>query len=221
MSDASNRLKEARIKCGYDSAKAAAEAMNISVATYIQHENGTRGIPASRAERYARFFRVAPEWILYGKRPVLESVPLGPQLSLKGTVAAGVWLEAEEMLTDEWETFTGRADVRSPIADRFGLRVQGDSMNEIYPPGTILECVRYYGDEPIANGRRVIVERTCVDGLKEATVKEYFKDDKGVEWLVPRSRNPAFQAPFRCDQPEANIERIEVTAIVVAAIIPE
>jgi SOS-response transcriptional repressor LexA len=221
MSDASNRLKEARLKRGYESAKAAAEAMGVSVATYIQHENGTRGVPANRAEQYGKFFRVAPEWILYGNRPVLESVPLGPQLQVKGTVAAGIWLEASEMLLDECETFTGRGDIKSPASERYGLRVQGDSMNEIYPSGTILECIKFNGDYLIANGRRVIVERRRFDGTVEATVKEYFKDDKGVEWLVPRSRNPAFQAPFRCDQPEPEIERIEITGIVVAAIIPE
>jgi DNA-binding XRE family transcriptional regulator len=61
MSDASERLKQAREKSGYHSAKAAAEAMGVAVPTYIQHENGTRGFPAERAARYARFFRVKPE----------------------------------------------------------------------------------------------------------------------------------------------------------------
>ena len=221
MKDSAIRLRQARERAGYDSAKAAAEAMGVSVATYIQHENGTRGIPASRAERYAKFFRVAPEWILYGKSTVLARTPLGPQLEVRGNVAAGIWLEATELARDEWETFTGRADVRSPISERFGLRVQGDSMNEIYPSGTILECVKLTEEGQLQNGRRVIVERHCTDGLVESTVKEYFKDEEGIEWLVPRSRNPAFQTPIRCDQPEPGIDRVEVTAIVVAALILE
>ena len=220
---ASDRLKQARAKAGYSSAKAAAEAMGIPVATYIQHENGSRGFPASRAERYAKFFRVAPEWLLYGslKSSAAEPVELGPRLFLKGEVAAGVWKEAWEIPEDEWEMFTGRADVSAPLQRRFGLRVFGDSMNAVYPPGTIIECVGYDGAEPIPDGKRVVVIRTKVDGSVEATVKELIRDDQGIEWLVPRSTNPAFQA-FRGDEPDSpDIVSIEIVGVVVASIRPE
>lgn len=60
------RLAKARERAGYPSASAAAEAMGIPVATYVQHENGTRGFRFDRAERYARKFKTTPEWILYG-----------------------------------------------------------------------------------------------------------------------------------------------------------
>ena len=61
------RLKAARIRAGHDTAKAAAESMGATVSTYIQHENGSRGFPANTAARYARFFSVKPEWLLYGR----------------------------------------------------------------------------------------------------------------------------------------------------------
>lgn len=51
----------------FSSAKSAAEAMGIPVATYIQHENGTRGFRAPTAERYAKRFKTQPEWLLYGR----------------------------------------------------------------------------------------------------------------------------------------------------------
>lgn len=219
MSDPATRLKEVREKRGYTSAKGAAEAMGVSVSTYIQHESGMRGFPAAKADRYARFFRTTPEWLIYGRQ--VSIAQLGPQLSVKGAVAAGVWREAEEWPQDEWEAFTGRSDVAAPNSIRFGLRVEGQSMNLLYPEGTILECVRYFGDTPIANGKRVIVERKRFNDGTEATVKEYFKDDDGVEWLVPRSNNPAYQSPLRCDQAGEGIESIEIVAIVVAAIIKE
>ena len=80
-----DRLKQARIKSGYASAAQAAEAMGVSSATYAQHENGLRGFPASRAQRYGRFFRVAPEWLLYGRRSgEAERAELGPRLFVKG-----------------------------------------------------------------------------------------------------------------------------------------
>jgi SOS-response transcriptional repressor LexA len=220
MGSPAERLKKAREAAGFPSAKAAAEAMGVSVATYIQHENGTRGFPADRAERYARFFRTQPEWLLYGK--VRNSggasfTELGPQIPIQGAVAGGVWRERMEYPEDEWTSFTGKPRVDAPLSQRFGLVVEGDSMDQLYPPGTILECVRYWGDEPIPNGRRVIVQRTRDDGTVEATVKEYFEDDDGVIWLIPRSNNPAFQAPFRCDQPESGVTDIRVVAIVIAS----
>ncbi len=219
MSDSAKRLKDIREKRGYSSAKGAAEAMGVSVATYVQHESGVRGYPSTRAERYAKFFRTTPEWLLYGRQT--SPAPLGPGLYVKGAVAAGVWRDAEEWPQEEWETFTGRADVIAPNNMRFGLRVEGTSMDLVYPPGTILECIKYFGDEPIANGRRVIVERHRFGDGVEATVKEYFKDDNDVQWLVPRSSNPAYQTPLRYDDPGDDIERIEISAIVVAAIIQE
>lgn len=219
MSDSAERLKEAREKSGYTSAKSAAEAMGIALATYIQHENGTRGYPASKAQRYAKFFRTSPEWLLYGKQ--VTPATLGPHLFVKGKVAAGVFQDAIQWPEEDWQSFTGRADVEAPLAMRFGLRVDGPSMNLIYPDGTILDCVRYFDDAPISNGKRVIVERHHINGSVEATVKEYLKDADGVEWLVPRSNNPAFQMPLRCDEPGGSIEKIEITAIVVAAIIQE
>ncbi len=219
MTDSAKRLKDIREKRGYSSAKGAAEAMGVSVATYIQHESGVRGYPSPKAERYAKFFRTTPEWLLYGRQTTPAA--LGPALYVKGAVAAGVWREAEEWPQEEWETFTGRADVATPNNMRFGLRVEGNSMDLVYPPGTILECVKYFGEEPISNGRRVIVERHRYNDGVEATVKEYFKDDDGVQWLVPRSSNPAYQTPLRYDEPGDGIERIEICAIVVAAIIQE
>lgn len=219
MGTPGDRLKAARIAAGYSSAKAAAEGMGVSVATYIQHENGTRGVPADRAQRYARFFRTTPEWLLYGREigERLSGAQLGPPIPIQGAVAAGVWRERLEYPEEEWETFTGAPEVSAPIRHRFGLRVEGDSMDVLYPPGTVLECVRYWGDVPIPNGKRVIVQRTGDDGTIETTVKEYFEDKDGVIWLVPRSTNPAFQAPFRCDQPGPGVVDVSVIAIVVAS----
>jgi len=109
------------------------------------------------------------------------------------------------------------------VSQRFGLRVVGDSMNEVYPPGTILDCISFdpFHSDGIANKKRVIVQRTRYDGGIETTVKEYFRDDDGIEWLVPKSHNPAFQAPFRCDEPGEGIEQIAIIGIVVASIQPE
>lgn len=209
------------MRAGYDSAKSAAEAMGIPVATYIQHENGGRGFPADRAKRYGKFFRVAPEWLLYGSVGDATFQQLGPSIFVKGEVQAGVWKEVWEVQPDEWEAFTGRADIAAPMKDRFGLRVVGESMNDLYPPGTIIECVAHDGTHPIANGKRVVVQRVRFGQEIETTVKEYMRDSHGIEWLIPRSSNPAFQAPIRVDEPGEGIERIDIIAVVVSSVRPE
>lgn len=210
------RLKEARMKAGYSSAKAAAEAMGVPVATYIQHENGHRGIPASRAARYAKFFRTSPEWLIYGKDVSSQIVTLGPQLFVVGEVEAGVFKEAWKADPLYWQAFTGRSDLAIPLNQRFGLKVSGRSMDLIYPPGTILECIEYQG-QVLESGRRVIVQRTRVDGAVEATVKELVRGEDEIEWLVPRSTDPQFQA-FRADQPgDGEVASVEIIGIVVAS----
>jgi hypothetical protein len=93
-------------------------------------------------------------------------------------------------------------------------------MDMVYPPGSILECVRYSGQD-ITSGKRVIVQRVRDDDRVETTVKEYIVDAAGVPWLVPRSSNPALQAPIRADKPEPGIVTVEIFAIVVASIRPE
>lgn len=221
MSGAGERLRQARERAGYPSANAAADAMGVPKATYAQHENGIRGFPASKADRYARFFRVSAEWLLYGRQTKGdEFVPLGPQLFVKAEVQAGVWKEAWLLEQDEWEVFSGRADLKAPMKDRFGLRVVGESMNEVYPHGSIVECVQYWQDYQIPSGKRVVVQRTRMDGTFETTVKELIRND-GVEWLRPRSTNPAF-LPFRGDQPdESDIVKVEIIAVVVGSYRPE
>lgn len=222
MSDKADRLKQARERAGYSTALMAAEAMGVAVASYTQHENATRGFRNDAAARYAAFFKVPVDWLTFGTRNVDTGsfIPLGPRLYVKGNVAAGVWKEAWEMRADEWEVFTGRADVAAPIKDRFGLRVVGESMNMVYPPGSILECVAYQG-QSVPNGRRVVVQRVRVDGMIETTVKEFLQDETGAIWLVPRSTNPAMQAPIRIGDHESDITSVEILGVVVSSIRPE
>lgn len=150
-----------------------------------------------------------------------EFAPLGPRLFVKGEVVAGVWKEAWEFDQDDWEVFTGRADVSAPVRERFGLRVVGDSMNELYPDGTIVDCHYYHGDYEIPSGKRVVVQRWRADSTVETTVKELHRTDDGVEWLRPRSTNPQFQA-FRGDQPnDPDVVKVEIFAVVDGSYRPE
>ena len=69
MSDPASRLRVARLRAGYETAKDAAEALGFPVSTYLAHENGSRGYPAKKAYTYARRFKVREQWLLYGTGP--------------------------------------------------------------------------------------------------------------------------------------------------------
>lgn len=60
------RLRWSREHAGYTQASDAARAMGVKIPTYIGHENGSRSFAPS-AERYARFFHVALDWLLTGR----------------------------------------------------------------------------------------------------------------------------------------------------------
>lgn len=69
IEDKRKRLKLAREHAGYRSARQAALSMGWTYPTYASHENGLRDFPQKVAERYARAFRVSPEFIMFGTSP--------------------------------------------------------------------------------------------------------------------------------------------------------
>lgn len=58
------RLKEARIAAGFESAEAACQAFGWKAAAYRHHEGAVRSFDVETAARYARAFRVSPAWLL-------------------------------------------------------------------------------------------------------------------------------------------------------------
>lgn len=102
-----------------------------------------------------------------GMPPIEGFTPMGEMVEVRGSVAAGVWQEAWEWPEDQRYSFTGSpAATKARAPHRFGLLVDGESMNLRYPPGTLLDCVSVFAldTEPV-NGQRVIVERVRTDGM--------------------------------------------------------
>lgn len=209
-------LKELRKRRGL-SQKQVADIMEVEQPTYQRWEAGTRDVDSQQLQRLADAFGVSPGELFGGS----NIMPVGPRLFVKGAVAAGVWREAMEWPQEDWEVFHGRADLTVPLEMRFGLRVEGDSMNERYPHGTIVDCVSLQGGAELVSEKNVVVMRKNDRGECEATVKEYLVDADGVEWLVPRSYNPAFQRPIKLKEPEPGIEEVRVIAVVVGSYRPE
>lgn len=218
VADMRIRLREFREAMGL-SQEDIAERAGFSVSQISRWEAGGSNIPSERLPILAQAYECRIADIFEEDESPFEA--LGPRLYVKGPAAAGQWKQVWQQPESEWKTFTGRADVTTPLRDRYGVRIEGDSMNQVYPHGTIVECVAFYGGAEIENGRRVLVQRRRNGDEFEVTVKEYYRDEEGVEWLLPRSNNPAFQSPIRADQQEPGVEEVQIIGIVVGSYRPE
>lgn len=223
METPAERLKAARQKAGYETAKGAAEAMGATVSTYIQHENGSRGYPARTAARYAKFFRVGPEWLLYGRgsfdpvvaEPALQALPL------LGQVRAGAWLALDESVQDEPVMLTAATDARYPHARQWLREVVGDSMNaKGILNGDLAHLVDWAeAGLELSNGQVIEVTRYRDGGeLREVTLKEVEVKAPGHYLLWPRSTNPRWADPIVLNGSDDSGQEVRVTGLLLAAI---
>lgn len=223
------RLRQARKLARFSTAAEAAQRFGWPEGAYRHHENGTRGFGADLAQKYGRAFKVRPGWLL-GLEFVNEPPSItdaAELLDVNGGVAAGVWRESEHW-NDE-RRFVINLPSPIPNVRRFGLVVEGLSMDDFYESGTVLDCMSTFHDAnhpdgvPPSNGDHVIVERIRPDGLRELTVKEYREQD-GVLLLVPRSSRPEFK-PVAYPGPDGDTdpatgEIVRIVAFVVTSYPP-
>ena len=226
MSSVHERLKKAREAAGYASAADFARAEGVGEATYRHHENGNRGLRLHQAERYARALRVDLGWLLTGEGeregaeiPGGRTIPLA-SIDVLGAVQAGQWREALEWDRADWYQVAIPINPRYARFKQFGLEVRGDSMNEVYPHGSVVVCVKLMdlGQDPEPGQRVVCLRRSETGDLYEATVKELRRHSNGSYWLWPRSTNPEFQQPWRLPPAadhDFDNEDIRVLALVV------
>lgn len=214
------RLRQARKDAGFESASDAANAFGWQASGYIHHENGTRAFNVEQAKRYARAFRVNPGWLL-----ALDKVQSAPAqapreriVEVTGAVAAGIWREAAEWpQSDRYEIVVDATPF--PRARRFGLRVEGHSMDVEFPPDTILDCISIFDIEiEPESGDFVIVERVRTDGLRELTVKQFERDSEGRTWLLPRSTKPEFQTPIEVGTPDLEHNGDDIVQVIAYVI---
>lgn len=216
MEDFANQIRRLRRERGLNQA-GLGELLGVNQTTVSRWEKGSIPEPQQLA-RLAEMAGVSLQEFIGGGD--VNSTRIGPALFVKGEVAAGVWNDAWQWEPDEWKTYQGGAHVSATDDTRFGLVVIGESMNEIYPPGTILDCINVYDMSDLRSGQRVIVLRKRFNNGVEATVKEYRQAD-GKDWLIPRSSNPAFQTPIDLSVHEDGIEEVSIVAIVVGSYRPE
>lgn len=155
MDGRAQRLKQARIDRGYDTAASAADVHGWSRNTYASNENGNAPFSYRRAKEYAAAFGVSAEWLydaagpmqpaLEGFVPVIGHVGANPD----GTVLFAVGHDPAEL-----------APIPPGGTDRArALKVVGHSMRGVADDGAII----YFEDQrsapsPDMLGHVVVVE---------------------------------------------------------------
>jgi hypothetical protein len=161
MMELKDRLQKARLDAGFETAVDAARAFGWGQSTYISHENGTRGLKADVAERYARAFKVPAEWLMFSKGKKAPSPPEKPKtVPLVGYVGAGA---AATFFGDQGTI----DDVTAPEGaseQTVAVEIRGDSLGALFDRWLV-----FYDDvhRPVTPDQ---LGKLCVVGLSDGRI---------------------------------------------------
>ena len=217
------RLKEAREATGLTLEQASPLA-SLSAGQISRLERGTSEITLKQLVHFATLYKCTIADLIG------NSVPLR-NITVLGEIAAGeYWCALQYDPVDQFTVAVEMAP-KSTRFTRFGLRVKGTSMDEMYPEGTILICIPFVEIERgPRHGERVIVYRRDRNTSDfEATCKEWQERD-GAYWLVARSNDPKWRGevieiPTKPEDPDGDGfgfdwhgDEIQIYALVVDSI---
>ncbi|MDO8901395.1 MAG: helix-turn-helix transcriptional regulator [Phenylobacterium sp.] len=156
MNDRSDRLRQARLDAGHETAAAAAEAFGWNRNTYASNENGNAPFSYRKAKDYAAAFGVSAEWLYDAAGPIRASALAGyvPILGRVGANPEGVVLFATGQEAGDLAPIPpGGTDKAA------ALRVVGHSMRGLADDGALI----YFEDQrtpptPDMLGHVVVVE---------------------------------------------------------------
>ena len=156
MDRRSDRLREARMARGFETAAAAADAFGWNRNTYASNENGNAPFSYRKAKDYAAALGVRPEWLYDAAGPMRPSVEPGfvPIVGMAGANPDGVVLFAMgQEPTDLAPIPPGGTEKAA------ALRVAGHSMRGVADDGALI----YFEDQrtpptPDMLGHVVVVE---------------------------------------------------------------
>lgn len=209
---APNRLKDVLDECG-KTQEWLSEKLGVHWQTISRLVNSHAEMTWSRAVEIGRILGVNP-------LSILGDLPESRQVWVRGTLQAGEWTESFE-----WDD-GARYEIGIPdkpeyrAAALYGAEIRGESMNQVYPPGSIVLLERrVYGPHDLEVGARYHVEIQRADGKVENTLKKVRVRPDGTIWLIPESDDPAFQSPIQIDH--APGEHVSIVGRVVASYRPE
>lgn len=119
-------------------------------------------------------------------------------IHIRGEVQAGQWNSAAEWPRNDWIPLTVPLDNRYKNFTTFALTVKGDSMNLLYPEGTIVIAVNFadIGRNPEDGDCVITIRRDTLTDCYEATLKIIQIKEDGSVLLWPKSDNPNFVKPI-------------------------
>lgn len=220
MSRVGRRIRQLRNKLGLKQA-AFGRLVGVDQSTVSRWESDTHPPEGEPLLRLARLAGTTVEEFLGESELKPRDVK---EVLVIGRVQAGVWVEHPEFPEDEKYPLAMPTSPKYRSFPQFALEVVGPSMNEIYPEGSVILCVKFddlgRGPQP---EERVVVQRYRKDGLVEVTVKEWTVDDQGRVWLMPRSTHPEYRAPMPLPHPEDGngTEDVKIWALVIGRFIFE
>ncbi|MHA6686363.1 LexA family protein [Mesorhizobium sp. A556] len=171
-----NRIRYFRDRAGLTRDELSAR-MNTSTSQLTKLERGERKLTKEWMERIAEALRISPADLFDQAASQLQSVPL------ISTISAGVMMRDD--LIDEAIRTLAVADL--PPGDWFALRVDGDSMDRISPPDSIILVNRK--DKRLVNNACYVI----ADQHGNATYKRYRPSPDRFE---PVSTNPNHEPIF-------------------------
>jgi hypothetical protein len=168
------RLRIAREKF-FKSARVAAKALGMPVSTYGAHERaedpGGRDYGPDEAKRYARRFRVTPEWLLTGRKvgPTdgidididTPEGPPAPKVPVAGYVGAGAEAHFYAVAQGDLD------EVDAPdgsTKETVAVEIRGDSL------GTFFDRWLVFYDDVRSPVTPDLVGKLCVVGLRDGRV---------------------------------------------------
>lgn len=150
----------------------------------------------------AREWEIIKDWVASRGMPPSSA---GHSIKVIGTVEAGVWRERTEWCEDEcYQIEVGPAPITG--IQRFGLVVEGHSMDKVFSPGTELEClsVPYNGSGLTPQVGDYVIAQRQRGGLFETTCKRLAIDDNGDWELWAESTRPEYKDPIKLGRPDSD-----------------
>lgn len=148
-------------------------------------------------------------------------------ISVIGHAQAGVFTEVVEW--DEPSRYTvniSQDDGFSPEFTRYGIEVRGESMNKVFPNGSIVSVIDFdeLGKKPATGDYVTVLRRDAYGPGFEATIKALQIKDDGTICLWPKSTDPRYQQPLIIPPPrddridDASALDVQIKGLVVGSV---
>lgn len=197
-----DRLKWARKNAEFSGPTPVSATTGIAVDTVKAHEQGRNGFGTDDARQYAKAFGVSLRWLYFGEGkwddidsddPAVTAI----EVPLFTSVTAGA------LSDNPVDEALGTARAALPPGDWIAFRVEGESMDRISPPGSIIFVDR--GDKRLVTGAFYVID----DGSGLSTYKRFQANPMRFE---PVSKNKELAAYFPDNEPTI-IGRVKLTTL--------